>query len=337
MSLLRVDSIRERVQENLFDKVHNIFQRYVVAQPHDCVAFSLWTLHTHVFTRFGNTPRLMLLSPVENCGKTTVLTLLFGLAYRAQLTSDTTPAALFRSMDLGGTQLVDGADNLNIQRNPTLRAILNSGHQVGQTVQRVILGEVRKFQLFTPGAIAAIGDLPAPLISRAIVARMNRAPPGARFERLWKTNEQMAEFSELYTEIYEWAARANLNTDPALLVHLGRKADNWRVLISIADSLDRAVARAAAEAFMAEDYYVNERIVLLRDIRRVFDKTKSRRLPSQDLIEHLNSLEDGEGHWSIRQKALANDLEKFGIRPHLIWWPEETSTTTTERIYPARL
>jgi hypothetical protein len=312
-------------QENLFNKVHNIFQRHVVAQPHDHVAFTLWTLHTHVFTRFGYTPRLMLLSPVENCGKTTVLTLLFGLTNLPRLTADTTPAALFRSMHLGSTLLIDEADNLHIQRNATLRAILNGGHQVGQTVERVILGEVKTFHLFTPVAIAAIGDLPPPLMSRAIVVRMNRAEPGARFERLWSSHEQMAEFATVFSEIYEWAARVNLDANPELPVHQGRTADNWRVLIAIADSLDRGeVARAAAVAHMAEDHYVNERILLLQDIRRVFNKTKSRRLPSQELVEHLKNLEDGEGHWSLSQKTLANTLEKFQIRPHLIWWPEDS-------------
>ena len=174
-----------------------------MAQPHDRVAFALWALHTHVFARFGYTPRLVLLSPVENCGKTTVLTLLLGLTNQPRLTADTTPAALFRSMHLGSTLLIDEADNLHIQRNATLRAILNGGHQVGQTVERVIQGEVKTSKIFTPVAIAAIGDLPPPLMSRAIVVRMSRAEPDARFKRLWISQEQMAEFATVSSETSE--------------------------------------------------------------------------------------------------------------------------------------
>ena len=107
-------------------------------------------------------------------------------------------------------------------------------------------------------------------------------------------------------------------------MHQGRVADNWRVLVAIADSLDRGeVARAAAVAHMAEDHYVSERIVLLRDIRTVFNKTQCRRLSSQELVTYPK---DGEceGHWSLSQKTLANMLEKFQIRPHLFWWPEDS-------------
>ena len=87
-------------------------------------------------------PRLILLSPVENCGKTTVLAIIKRLAPQPepQMTNDITPASLFRTMDAGATVLIDEADNARVQANALMRAILN-GNNIDSTVKRTILGD----------------------------------------------------------------------------------------------------------------------------------------------------------------------------------------------------
>ena len=52
-----------------------------------------------------------------------------------------TPAVLFHIIDrLHGTLLVDEADNLGLNVNGILRAVLNSGHRKGGSIRRVIKG-----------------------------------------------------------------------------------------------------------------------------------------------------------------------------------------------------
>ena len=68
---------------------------------------------------------------------------------------------------VGGTLLVDEADNLGLRENGILRGVLNSGHRKGGNIRRVIKGAPKAFNTFAPMAIAAIGFLPMPLMRRS--------------------------------------------------------------------------------------------------------------------------------------------------------------------------
>jgi hypothetical protein len=101
-----------------------------------------------------------------------------------------------------------------------------------------------------------------------------------------------------------WAqAVLQFDLDPKLPKMLrGRMADNWRVLISIADSFgsvywSKAVRDAAvifAEGYSDEDACV----ALLYDIRTIFRVLNVDRIKSSDLTEALHEMEDGVGIWS---------------------------------------
>ncbi|MHB1973792.1 MAG: hypothetical protein ACYCR4_05820 [Acidimicrobiales bacterium] len=62
--------------QKLLDDIDALFQRYVEftddALRHAVV---LWAAHTHVYEEFDTTPRLLVVSPTPECGKTTVLNL----------------------------------------------------------------------------------------------------------------------------------------------------------------------------------------------------------------------------------------------------------------------
>ena len=54
----------------LLDQVHGFLCGYVAfPSGHAAVAVTLWAAHTHLVTRFESTPRLALLSPEKQCGK----------------------------------------------------------------------------------------------------------------------------------------------------------------------------------------------------------------------------------------------------------------------------
>ena len=81
-------------------------------------------------------------------------------------------------------------------------------------------------------AAAAIGVLPLPIMHRSIVVHMERS---TRELRRFDENDQAV--NEAYRMIRAWARDAQLQYDPKLPKELrNRPADNWRPLISIADS-----------------------------------------------------------------------------------------------------
>lgn len=96
--------------DNLLEQVADVFAKYVDAKPHYIVGLSLWALHTHAYNRYDNTPRLSILSPVKNCGKSTVLDILSAMAWNPKKISNLTEASILR---LAGdyTLLLDEVDN----------------------------------------------------------------------------------------------------------------------------------------------------------------------------------------------------------------------------------
>ncbi|MGC2340170.1 MAG: hypothetical protein WA453_01005, partial [Methyloceanibacter sp.] len=138
-------------------------------------------LHTHVFSQFMVTPRLVLRSPTAGCGKTQMIDVLSKLTARPEKFDSITAAAIFRLIDESHpTLMIDEADNLGIALRPNgrLRAVINSGHRFGGQVAIMEGGEMRKFSTFAPLLLAlpdAVHGLPRTLNSRCITLTMHRA------------------------------------------------------------------------------------------------------------------------------------------------------------------
>jgi hypothetical protein len=263
------------VGANIFppDLVHHALEQYVaLADPHEYDAVALWAIHTHVFDQFMQTARLVLTSPVLGCGKSVVLNALSRLVARAELTSSITAAAIYDTIDRERcTLLLDEADNLEMSAKAALRSVLNSGYErVGGNVRRGVGKQRRKYETFAPIALASIGILTLPLMSRSIVIRMTRYDPLRRFDLA-----DTADLDFVYRHIIAWARTALINHDPEMPGDLhGRPANNWRPLIAIADACSPAWGVRAREAAIhfARGYHDEDIIILLlRDIRTVFD------------------------------------------------------------------
>jgi hypothetical protein len=118
---------------NPLEQVVGVFARYVDAKPHYLVGIALWALHTHVYRQYEKSPRLSILSPVPNCGKSTVLNILNAMGWNSKRITDPTVASTFRLAN-GHTLLIDEVDNMSMIRN--MRGILNDGHALGGSVTR---------------------------------------------------------------------------------------------------------------------------------------------------------------------------------------------------------
>ena len=322
------------------DLVRAFLQDYVEIDPHEYVATALWAVHSHVFDKFMVTPRLVLTSPVRDCGKTTLLDVLNRLVARPEKADNITAAAIYDTIDRERcTLLIDEADNLELSAKGALRAVLNSGHRKGGTIRRGTGKQRRKYSTYAPIALASISVLTLPLMSRSIVIHMRRHE-GTRSLRRFKSDDTQ-DLDLTYQHIRMWARDAALNLDPEMPVELrGRTADNWRSLISIADAcseawggLAREAAVAFAQAYRDEDIVV----ILLRDIREIFDARGVDRLSSKALVDALNAMDDAG--WSeyrgphgdqqprkLTPGELARLLQSFGIRPRTIW-PAQVAPT----------
>jgi putative DNA primase/helicase len=112
----------------LITEVVGLVNRYMVTPKGSAEIVAIWAILTHCFDCFQVVPRLAIQSPVLGSGKTTLLTLIGNLVARPLMTSNVSPAVVFRVVDAHcPTLLLDEADSF-LHDNNELRGILNSGH-----------------------------------------------------------------------------------------------------------------------------------------------------------------------------------------------------------------
>jgi hypothetical protein len=334
--------------------IEGLIERYVAMDAHQRLAAALWAIHTHIYDRYMITSRLVLTSPVRGCGKTTLLDLLDRLVARSQKSDNISAASIYHHVDkVRGTLLLDEADNLDLGAQPAMRSVLNAGHRRGGTVTRMVRGEPRHFSVFAPVALASIGTLSLPLMSRAIVIHMVRHDGSQLLDKLDIADP--VDIDIIYSYMRRWLRaqeqQATISADPAMPPELrNRHADNWRPLIAIADACGPewgARARAAAVALSRQDQDEDAAIMLLRDIRRVFDERRGDRILSRTLVDDLIAMPDAEwgefrgpqGNQQPRRLtagSLSTLLRRFGVCPRTIWPPNRTTATKSGKGYLRR-
>jgi Protein of unknown function (DUF3631) len=338
--------------------VHYLLEQCVrLRGSHEYVAVALWALHTHVYDRFMVSPRLALLSPVADCGKTTLLDILAKLTARPEKVDSITTAAIYHLIDeVHPTLLIDEADNLGLvlQPNGKLRAVINSGHRNGGKVTILERGMPRNFSTFAPLALAlpdSMFGLPRTLNSWCITLMMERND-GRRELLRFDVRHPDPAIDAAYAQILLWrrelnhhACQQQLNPEPEMPAGMrNRFADNWRPLISIADSLDWGAQAREAMAYFAHKFQdADVRILVLGDIRTVFNGHAVDRLPTKTLLGELFAL-DADWHefrgvrgeqqpHKLKDSELASMLREFRIRPHNIWPPNRTADSKSAKGY----
>ncbi|MCM5570055.1 DUF3631 domain-containing protein [Burkholderiaceae bacterium FT117] len=331
----------------LLDEITSIFSRYVSLPRHGDVVLALWVLFTYVIDSATHAPLLVLTSPVKRCGKSRTFDVLARLVRRPLPTSNVTVAALFRVIEQHmPTVLLDELDALlEGDKTGELRGLVNAGHsRTAAYVLRTVGDEheTRAFNVWSPKALALIGDLArkwSTVADRAVAIRMQRKPANCRLPRLPRDD---AAFGDLRRRIARWAddqADWLRDAEPPLPDSLNdRAADNWHILVAIADAAGGhwpAAARAAALALSAQESSVNATdegagVRLLADIRDIFMRLGIDRIRSESLTHELAEIDDPEAPWSdwnsrtrvvahgIDARQVARQLAPFGIRPRSI-------------------
>ena len=113
----------------LLSEMTAAIRKYAVMEVGSAEIVALWVLHAHALDAFQISPRLAITSPEKRCGKTTALDVVQFLAPRPLSTSNTTAAAIFRTIEAAQpTLLIDEADTF-LTNNEDIRGVLNSGHR----------------------------------------------------------------------------------------------------------------------------------------------------------------------------------------------------------------
>jgi len=162
-------------------------------------------------------------------------------------------------------------------------------------------------------------------------------------------SETMRRINIVYGFIRRWVeAKPTLNLDPELPAILkNRVADNWRPLIAIADYFGPTwakIAREAAITFANTFHDEDAGVILLSDIRDIFNRTGADRIASVDLITELLDIE--ESGWSeyrgarddqaprkLSKAEMARLLRPFGIKPQSIWPARRDANSKSRKGY----
>jgi putative DNA primase/helicase len=321
--------------DGLLEAIIAAIQRYVIIGQPEVRGVALWTVAAHCFALFPVFPRLFVTAAEKQCGKTTLLDVLSLLTPRPLAVANSSPAALFRAIAaVSPTLLLDEFDGYTNDTAEELRQIINAGHKRGGAVLRVVgdSHEPRLFDAYSPMAIAAIGSIAGTLIDRSITIGLHRRLASEFVISL--RLDRAPELQTLARQIARWAtdhAAQLAHVDPAMSGLVNRAADNWRPLFAVAELAGngwRDLAHDAAGTLTrGEPDEASTRVRLLFDIRAAFTAKGVDRLRSEELVDHLVSLEDrpwpewGRARKPITKVQVARLLKPLRISPGSIRLP----------------
>jgi putative DNA primase/helicase len=328
----------ERVNiAELLDKIVRTLLAYLVLPKWGYEAAALWIIHTYLHAVTWISPLLVIVSPTKRCGKTLLLEFLDALVLRPLSASNISAAAVYRSIERWRPALLVDEGDTFLPRNDDLRGVINSGHRRSNAFVMRCEGdppEARRFSSWGPKAIACIGKLADTLEDRAIILRMRRRAPGEKIKRM-RSDKLHAELEPLRRQAVRWAAdhlKDFSNIDPQMPEELNDRAmDNWRPLVAVADLAGenwpdkaRAAAKALSGVVDVEDQEIG--VLLLSDLRGIFDAEAADKIETKTLLEKLVALD--ERPWRdynkkpvrpITDRQLAKILRPFGVKPGQFW------------------
>jgi hypothetical protein len=315
----------------LLDEISAAIRSHVVLSAHAATALALWVVHTYVFDTRDAVAYVAVESPEKRCGKTTLLSVLAGLACRALVASNITVSALFRVIDdAGPTLLIDEADTF-MRGNSVMRGILNCGNTWrtayvlrlsgrksrgpkptagpanegglaapepgggGGTKDESLDSSLVRYSCWCPKVIAMIGRVPDTIADRSIVVRLERKLVTEKCAPLteFKPETITSKCVRFADDNSELIARAALEAVPGLN---DRAADTFEPLFVLARMAGQEWFERAAEAarFLTSSQNCDlQGAGLLLDILTIFVECNVDKMFSRSVVSCLR----GEGEW----------------------------------------
>jgi Protein of unknown function (DUF3631) len=305
----------------------------MIVGDHELDFLALWVVHTWAFEAAETTPYARIESAERSSGKTRLLEVLEPLVRRGLMVLIPTYSVV-RAIDAEcPTVLIDEIDQLDLNEQRELLAVMNAGFRLGPTVPRwnKERQELEHLDPFGPKCFAGLkkGRLPDTLISRSVPVELRRRLPTERVEPKFARDVE-ARAEPLAKAMKRWAEANHeklAHAWPAFPEGLGdRECEVWLPLLNIADLVGGDWPKRAREAAVALSGNVegeeSRGVRLLTDIKDVFaTQGDPDAIFSADLVEALNALEEASwGAWNngegMRQRDLAKILKPYAISPH---------------------
>jgi endogenous inhibitor of DNA gyrase (YacG/DUF329 family) len=337
-NLWRAEHATVEPGNEVLDRVQAFVARFNIFPSEHCAPMlALWYAHTHAADHLYVTPRLILSSVEPGSGKTRVLEVAQFLVRAPEMTMSATTAALFRMVNDGPiTILFDEVDAIFSARSggnhEDLRGLLNSGYKRSATVARCVgdakAMKVQRFPVYAPVALAGIaGNMPDTITTRAITVHMQRRTEDEEVAEFWEEDVE-AEAAPLRHSLAAWIdtviPKISRGRPPMPAGVRDRAAEIWRPLIAIADAAGGHwpdTARAACTHFVeianADRSGGGIRLQLLSDLRDLFTRRGTDRLPTTEILAALCELD--EAPWAdldgkpLDARRLAKELKPYGV------------------------
>ncbi len=111
----------------MIDLVLGLINKHLVLPPGGDTALLLWSLVTYLYDKFPAFPRLFVYSPFPNCGKSTTLQFIEGLADNGKIFSQISPASFLKKVDAGGHTFILDESDTYLVKTGEMTGIINSG------------------------------------------------------------------------------------------------------------------------------------------------------------------------------------------------------------------
>jgi putative DNA primase/helicase len=317
----------------LLDTIVKTVETYLVVTVAARRAIALWVLFTHCFEIAERAPKLVLKSVEKRSGKTVLVRLVSYLVPRPKISSNITPAAMFRLITAhpGVTLLIDETDSFLV-KNEEMRGLVNSGFdredaRITRTVPDPNGGlTAADFSSWCPQLLAGIGGLKDTNMDRAVIIEMKRK---LKTEKVAKLQMRDAEpLRDIARQAARWAQ--DHMSEVALRIvdgvasppKLGDRAeDAWAILFAIADAAGGPwpdYARDAAVVLAGAADVDSKGVLLLRDMRELFAEKQLKVLFSREIVRDLLAREDRsydefKRGAPLTQKRLASALKDYGV------------------------
>ena len=346
--------------QDAFACVRDVYQRHIEFPEEEWyTVVPLWVMGTYLFRIFDAYPYLAL-TGVKNTGKSKTLELTSRLAFNGVNSVGISEASLFRLVASSRCTLcIDEAELLQ-GRGPKaqgIREIVNAGHRKGTSVYRQSKdrqGEfvTRRFEVYSPKALASIRGLEDVLASRAITIVMLRAKTERGRSSLSEATEDWLRIRHL---LYSFALRSFgrvrevHHSDPDVGVANNRAHDLWSPLLA----LGKIVFADSPERFKRLQSFALDRVgegrdenldevstALLYALRELV--TEDRMYANREIPEKALSVLADAGRDKVPSSAIGYRLQRFGIKKRRAndgaryWITREKVEDLSDRHPPAR-
>jgi hypothetical protein len=317
---------------------------YIVLPEISLLVIAAWVVAAWLADVWDRFPHLCVLSPEKRCGKSLLLDLLFLVVPRPRLSTNISPAALYRLIGQEQpTLLLDEAQSISrrgSEASEVLREILNAGIGKGALVLRCggkDRDRIDQFSIYSPKVFAQIGPPDGVLADRCLPIQMERKTAADHVQR-YRSRVVEPRGQELHARLETWAVE-NLGRARKLYSQMwtfdianDRMAEllvPLMTVLGIAGGL-KALNRLREyadllEARDREQEMQTPGVRLLLACRELFGErdllgNKRRFLMTATLIAGLvERLEEPWCRWNkgqpITDEAVARLLRPYGIRP----------------------